>query len=345
MRLSRIPRFAGRFPLGRLLCLTIVCVAASCGACGGGNTPAPAPPQGDVPVFQADRAFADLQRQVDFGPRFPGSPGHQAQLDWMKATLAPLADRVVEQTFHAVTPFGGPFAFSNLIAVFPGRNPRPVTMLGAHWDTRPEADEDPDPARRSQPVPGANDGASGVAILLELARLFRDSPPPHTVYLVFLDAEDSGRVGSGMLDMGFCLGSNYLAQHWPEGLARPDRVVILDLVGGQSKHNPRVPVRTDLGGNDIFDLRIEGGSLVHAPQLVNEIWSVAERRGHSAFKRTVQGALIDDHVPFQRLGIPAAVIVDFPPPVWHTTDDTPEYCSPAALRQVGDTIAAWLYAP
>lgn len=331
-----------RPPWGRLLALLAVTLLGSGGACGGGSGGlAPKPPP-EVPVFQADRAFADLEKQVSFGPRLPGSPGHQAQLEWMRAALQASADRVIEQPFTMRTPFGGPFDFVNLLAVFNGKTPGTPTFVGAHWDTRPVCDQDPDPARRHQPVPGANDGASGVAILLELARLLRDNPPPGPVYLIFLDAEDSGQEGSPLLDQGYCLGANYLAQHWPEELPRPARGVILDLVGG-TKHNPRVPVRTDLGGNDFFDVRIEPFSLHYAPDLVNEIWTIAEQRGHTAFRRSTQSAVVDDHLAFNRVGIPTVDIIDFPPPVWHTADDLPEYCSAAALAEVGDTVAAWLY--
>ncbi len=328
------------FPWGRLAILALLALIGSGGACGGGS--GGTPPPVEVPLFQADRAFADLVAQCAFGPRVPGSAAHQAQLEWMRSTLRPLADRVVEQPFTATTPFGGPYNFVNLIAVFGTAAPGAPTFVGAHWDTRPEADEDPDPARRTEPVLGANDGASGVAVLLELARLMKAAPPPRPVYLLFLDAEDSGKSDSGLLDLGFCLGSNYLAQNWPAELPRPARGAILDLVGG-TKPNPRVPVRTDLGGNGFFDLRIELNSLRLAPELVNEIWTLAEARGHAAFKRSTQGAITDDHLPFNRVGIPTVDLIDFPPPVWHTADDTPEYCDPLALLQVGDTMAAWLY--
>ncbi|HEY3397576.1 MAG TPA: M20/M25/M40 family metallo-hydrolase [Armatimonadota bacterium] len=343
MKLPSLPK--SRLPLGRLLLLAVVALVAGGGACGGGSGSANNPVVPNAPLFDSTRAFTDLEAQVAFGPRLPGSPGHAAQLAWMKTTLEPLADQVIEQPFSLSTPFGGPFQFTNLVAVFGSAAPGPATAVGAHWDTRPQADEDPDPANRTKPVPGANDGASGVAILLELARALKAQAPPHPVYLMFLDAEDSGKSGAQLIDMGFCLGSAYLAQNWPSAIARPSRVAILDLVGGVAKHNPRVPVRTDIGGDDYFDVEIEPYSLSYAPQTVDQIWAMAAARGHSSFRRSTQGMLIDDHLPFNRAGMPAVDLVDFPPPVWHTVDDVPEYCAPSALYEVGDTIEHWLYVP
>ena len=296
-----------------------------------------------LPAFDAQRAFADLEQQCAFGSRMPGSPGHQAQLQWMISALTPLADQLIQQPFNAPTAFGGPYDFTTLIAVFAGEAPGTTTVIGAHWDTRPQADEDPDPQLRTQPVPGANAGASGVAILLELARIFSEHPPHHPVYLAYFDAEDSGKSSSDLPYLGFCIGSAYMANNWPEQLNAPDRVIVLDLVGGQSQHNPRVPVRTDLGGNDYFDVRIERYSQQAAPGLVDQIWDIAETLGHDAFQRHVHTYVIDDHLPFILAGIPAVDIIDFVPPVWHTTDDVPEYCSPDALRQVGETMLGLVY--
>jgi len=331
-----------RLPATRLLFLATALFAVGCTSCGGGNAHKVALPA-ELPEFDAQRAFGDLERQCSFGPRMPGSPGHHTQLDWMVATLTALTEHLIQQPFRSATVFGGPYDFTNLIAVFSAAAPGPVTMIAAHWDTRPVADHDPNPALRNQPILGANDGASGVAILLELARIFREEPPSNPVYLGFFDAEDSGQSGSGLSYSGFCIGSTYMARNWPPQLDAPDQVVVLDLVGGQSKHNERVPVRTDLGGNDYFDLRIELGSRDAAPQLVDRIWALAETLGHDAFQRTTQGPIIDDHVPFIDAGIPAVDIIDFVPPVWHTTDDVPEYCSPDALLQVGETMIALVY--
>ena len=326
----------------RLLALVTLALVASCGACGGGSS-VPAPPV-DLPAFDSTSAFADLTAQCAFGPRDPGSKGHDAQLAWMKTTLHPLAARVVLQPYTLSTPYGGPYDFENVLAAFSEGQPGPITMLCAHWDTRPVADEDLLPANQHTPILGANDGASGVAILLQLARIFHAQAPPHPVYLVFLDAEDSGKLGAPGIYEGFCLGTAYLAQNWPAGLPRPTRGILLDLVGGVAKHDARLG--NPRGSVDHLDLPMEGNSLQYAPTLVDEVWTRAAQVGATAFRRASGQSIIDDHMPFNQASppIPTIDLIQTPfPAVWHTVDDTPEYCSASALAQVGKTLVAVIY--
>ncbi len=327
-----------------LVLLVFGCLAAGCTSCGSGSSPAPLPPPvpPERPAFDEAHAFADLEQQVAFGPRNPGSQGHQDCLAWLVHQLRPLADLVVQQDFQAATPMGGPYGFTNVIALFGQDQPGEVWLLGAHWDTRPVADEDPDPANRGTAILGANDGASGVAVLLEIARALGEVPPPCPVLLAFFDAEDSGISGSGMPYMGFCIGSAYLADDWPTELPRPEKVVVVDLVGQDEEHNLRVG--TPNGSNDRFDLPYERYGQTAAPGLANEVWTAAEVLGHDAFKRRAGPYVIDDHKPFLDAGYDAIDIIDFPPPEWHTVDDTPEHCSPDSLLQVGDTLLEVIYA-
>ena len=323
----------------RLLALVLLALVASGGACGGGSTSTPPPL--NLPAFDSARAFADLVAQCEFGPRNPGSAGHDAQLEWMKTQLNPLAGRVVLQPFTTATAFGGPYDFVNVIAAFGEGQPGPITMLAAHWDTRPVADEDPLEANQNTPILGANDGASGVAILLELARVFHAQPPPHPVYLVFLDAEDSGKGGASGIYMGYCLGAAHLAQNWPAELPPPARGILLDLVGGVAKHDARLPLKP--GVHDAFYMPTEGNSLTSDRAFVLAIWAMAERVGATAFSLDAGQPVIDDHMPFIGVGIPTVDIIQFPVPVWHTVDDTPEYCSASALAQVGKTLLGVIF--
>lgn len=180
-----------------LLALCTLSLLTGCSSCGGGETtPAPpSPPPADRPVFDGSLAFTALESQCNLGARIPGSDAHTACGAWLKDRLNELSDQVVAQEFEATTPMGGPYDFTNYLAVFPGTDTTRPLLLGAHWDCRPVADEDPDPARRSQPVMGANDGASGVAVLLELGRLLELRKPSRTVILALFDAEDSGKSG------------------------------------------------------------------------------------------------------------------------------------------------------
>lgn len=322
----------------RYLTLAVLLILVTgCTSCGGGGTTQTV----STPEFNRARAFADLEQQCAFGARTPGSQAHEDCLAWLQQQF-PGADQVMAQAFTAATPFGGPYDFHNVLALYGQAAAGEALLLCAHWDCRPKADQDPDPARRDEPVMGANDGASGVAVLLELARALAASPSPRPVVIALLDAEDSGTdTAVGYTYDGFCLGSEYLANHWPAGLPRPVEGILLDLVGGDNVANPRCPPR--FGGNNYLDFLWEGESVKAHPALVRTIWDIAQRRGHTAFRRERGLEMIDDHVPFIEAGIPTIDIIDFPPPEWHTADDTPEHCSPDSLFQVGDTVLQYIY--
>lgn len=317
----------------------LIAIMTGCTSCGGGQGNVTPPVV--VPEFNRARAFADLERQCEFGPRAPGSQGHADCLQWLATQLAG-ADRLVRQNFSALTEFGGPYNFTNLLAVYGEDKPGVPFLLCAHWDTRPVADQDPDPANRDKPILGANDGASGVAVLLEMARAFVASPPPRPVIIALLDAEDSGTSESDMDYMGFCIGSKYLSEHWPEEIAKPAEGVLLDLVGCDNIDNPRLNQPLS-GVNSVLDFPQETYSLQHNPALVERVWTLAAQRGHTAFIPTNGGPVIDDHVPLMAGGIRVIDIIDFPPEEWHTVDDTPEHCSADALYQSGDTLLHLLY--
>lgn len=258
-------------------------------------------------AFNAERAYADLKTQVDFGPRIPGSEGHAQVQEWIRSQLQSAGWTVETQSS---TQSGHPVA--NLIARRDDRPPE--ILLGAHYDTRIFADRDPDPSLQSQPVPGANDGASGVAVLLELARSLPADTP--SIWLVFFDAEDNGHIQ----DWDWLLGSRAFVAENP---ISPRAVVILDMIGDSD-----------------LDLYFEQNS---NPALRAEIWAVAARLGYSdSFIARPKYSLLDDHTPFLEAGIPAVDIIDFNYPYWHTAQDTVDKTSAQSLGIVGSTVQAWI---
>jgi len=264
------------------------------------------------PTFDGQRALADAAAQLNFGPRIPGQEGHRQFRQWLQEELQNAGWEVdVQQTEALDQPI------YNLIAHRAGEaNPAEGwVILGAHYDTRIYADQDPDPARRMDPVPGANDGASGVAVLLELARALPDDLP-YPVWLVFFDAEDNGRIPG----WDWILGSRaFVAQLEGE----PAAVVIVDMIGDRELNIP-----------------IEKNS---STRLIAEIWAQAATLGYSdRFLATPGYRMLDDHTPFLEAGIPAVDIIDFDYPYWHTTADTLDKLSAESLQAVGDTLLAWL---
>ena len=257
--------------------------------------------------FDSSRAYADVQTQVAFGPRMPGSAGHAQVREWMRAELESAGWQV---EVHESERMGHPIY--NIIAKLNAEPPQ--IILGAHYDTRFFADNDPDLTKRTEPVPGANDGASGVAVLLELARsLPKDTPP---IWLVFFDTEDNGRIEG----WDWILGSRAFTEEIP---INPRAVVIVDMIGDADlniylEKNSNVAIRT-------------------------EIWSMAASLGYGdVFINEEKFSMLDDHTPFLEKNIPAVDIIDFDYPYWHTTQDTPDKVSAESLHAVGDTLWHWV---
>jgi glutaminyl-peptide cyclotransferase len=275
-----------------------------------------------IPRFSGDSAHALLRAQVAFGPRVAGLPGHAAQLSWMTEFLRTRADTVMHQPFSHRARDGSTLSMTNVFAQFrPELESR--ILLVAHWDTRPTADMDAD--RPNEPILGANDGASGVAVLLELANVLSRHSPPVGVDLLFVDGED---YGPGEADM--YLGAKVFARHPPPGY-RPLYAIVVDMVADTE---PLFPV--------------EGNSADLAPEVVDRVWSVAEQIGLGAlFPRRRGGYVTDDHIPLNRGGIRAIAIIDFeygPGNVhWHTHQDVVANTSPVGLDAVGRVLAALIF--
>jgi hypothetical protein len=269
------------------------------------------------PVFDQARAYADLVQQTEFGPRIPGSSGHAQCATWLQDQLRPLADSMWTQEFSRND---SSELMTNVIARFSAAS-REHIVIAAHWDTRPHADRDPDSTKWSDPVLGANDGASGVAVLLELARLFDSIPPPIGVDLVFFDGEDGGEYAT--FPGEWCLGSFHFAAHLPK---RYKWGILLDMIGDKG-----------------LDLPIEGNSFRLAPEVVDRIWTRAESLQETAFQRVRGDDVFDDHMALLMKGIPTVDIIDFDYPYWHTTQDTPDKCAPESLGAVGRVLVAVIY--
>jgi Zn-dependent M28 family amino/carboxypeptidase len=229
---------------------------------------------------------------------------------------------VMEQRFgHRDAKRDTSFMLTNIVASFaPEKEQR--LLLCAHWDTRPWADRSPDPQDLDRPILGANDGASGVAVLLEVARVLKTVPPPRGVDIVLFDGEDSGQDGEME---GWCLGSRRFAES-KRGVYRPVHAVLLDMIGDKD-----------------LDIHIEGHSQVHASRTVTKLWQIAQKLNMGAFHNEVKHTVYDDHVPLIENGIPCADLIDFDYPYWHTLEDTPDKCSPESLEIVGQVIMHLVY--
>lgn len=265
--------------------------------------------------FDGAQALRWVEHQVAAGPRIPGTAAHRTIGDWLEAELRQRADSVEVQRFTHVTSSGDTLPLRNVIARFQPANPSRVLLL-AHWDTKPLADQDPDPAKRSLPVPGANDGASGVAVLLGVADALHRTRPSLGVDLLFVDGEDYGSFEGDAPDN--LLGSRHFAANLPPGY-RPLFAVLLDMVGDRDQQFEQ-----------------EGYSLDGAPEVVERVWTTAEEIGLGRVFRPRRGiALTDDHIPLLRAGIRAIDVIDFDYPYWHTTSDTVDKVSAASLANVG----------
>lgn len=290
-------------------------------------------PQGrEVPQFEADSAYHFIERQLSYGPRNPNSKGHQQTKEYLLDKLRSYAgsQQVFPQEFTAKGYDGDTLALTNIIAAFNTQSSDRI-MLCAHWDTRPRADKDT--VNQQKPIPGADDGASGVAVLLELARLFEQQPPPIGVDIVLFDGEDYGNEG----DLSkYFLGSRHWANNPPVKGYAPRFGILLDMVGGKNAQFPK-----------------EGYSMQFAPALVNEVWAIGKDKGFEELFISEQGNRIsDDHVVINRvLGIPIIDIIRYNStqnesqfaPYWHTHNDDLSIISKQTLDGVGQTMAELIY--
>lgn len=275
----------------------------------------PRPPK----EFDGTTAFGYIQTQVGFGPRVPGTKAHEQMGDWLDSLLRERADTVIVQSWKHVTAAGDTLPLRNFIARFnPAAGNR--LLLLAHWDSRPVSDS-PRSRDSTKPVLGANDGGSGVALLLGVADALKRAPPAVGLDLLFVDGEDYGDFTEAPADV--LIGSRHYGANQLPG-PKPLYAVLFDLVADKD-----------------LQLYQEGNSLIGAPEVVELVWNTAKDLGYGGyFIASPRHTLIDDHLELQKAGIRAIDVVDFDYPPWHTQYDTIDKVSAASLQVVGDVAMA-----
>ena len=295
-----------------------------------------------VPSFNSDSAYYFIRKQVDFGPRVPNTDEHKVCGEYLAERLRTYGASVLEQAFKEQAYNGTTLHLKNIIATYNPKAHKRI-LLAAHWDTRPYADKDTD--GRYEPIDGANDGASGVGVLLEVARILNNNEKPDVgIDIILFDGEDYGEhedvehvpMKNGLVQIWWCLGSQYWADHPHVPKYSAYYGILLDMVGGKNAR--------------FFK---EGGSMQFAPKVVNKVWNTARSLGYSNyFVNTNSPGIMDDHIFINRdAKIPMIDIVEYDPdsPSYyfgsyhHTKNDNMSVISKQTLQAVGETVLYTIY--
>jgi len=282
-----------------------------------------------VPDFNADSAYAFIYDQVAFGPRVPNTAAHDSCANYLSEKLKSFGFSIMLQNDESVAYDGTLLKFTNIIASLNKENKDRI-MLCAHWDTRPFSEQDP--IFKNKPIDGANDGGSGVGVLLEIARSLAMKNPVIGIDIVLFDAEDYGKSN---VEDSYCLGS----QHWAQNLHVKD-------------YSPRYGILLDMVGAQNATFTMEGYSMMYAPYLVKKIWKTAAKLGYShhfPFKKT--NPITDDHYYINKLGsIQCVDIIQHDPTTitgfgtyWHTQNDKLEIIDKNTLKAVGQTLLVHIF--
>lgn len=288
----------------------------------------------EIPQFSADSAFAFVEAQLAFGERIPNSAAHDKCAQYLVSMMGRWADTVMVQEFSAMRWDNVKLSGRNIISVInPDAENR--VLLAAHWDSRAYADNEEDPQNRQKPILGANDGASGVAVLMEMARVMKDRKPDCGVDIVFFDLEDQGTPSfeENYKEDSWCLGSQYWAKNPHKMFYKADYGILLDMVGG---FNPRFTK--------------EEVSRKFAPGITDKIWSAARQLGYGKiFVDASTDAILDDHLYVnQNTNIPMVDIVENQPDCsffkyWHTRNDNIDAIDKNTMKTVADVVMTVIY--
>lgn len=292
--------------------------------------------QQNVPAFDADSAWVFVENQVKFGPRVPNSEAHVACGNYLTSELKRFGAQVYEQEATLTAYNGTQLKAINIIGSYNPENSKRV-LLFAHWDSRPYADHDKDPANQMKPIDGADDGASGVGVLLEMARQFSIKSPAIGIDIIFFDAEDYGtpEFVKEYKENTWCLGAQFWAKNPHVKGYKADFGILLDMVGAKNA--------------SFFK---EATSMRYAPQIVEEVWSTARDLGYGKFFINAEGGAITDDHQYVILGrnIPCIDIIYTDPesdngfgPHWHTQNDTMDNIDRETLKAVGQTVLQVVY--
>jgi hypothetical protein len=304
-----------------MLAILLLCVVFACKGDGKEGSAAETSAAATSTGFSGTAAYGYAKTQVDFGPRVPGSPAAKLAGDWIIRQMRARADTVIVQSFTYTTADGKKLPLRNILARFRPELTERVLYL-THWDSRPVSESASTDAEKKMPVPGANDGASGVGMFIALGDVLKKTKPNVGVDLLFTDGEDYGEFGPPQVDV--LIGAKYFATHLPSPGYKPLYGVLWDMIGDK-------------------DLRIpyEMNSFQQAPEVVSRVWQTAADLGHAdVFVQESGGEITDDHIPLLNAGLRVIDVIDLTYPAHHTPQDTMDKISAKSLATVGDVATA-----